>query len=214
MTPIQLEEMARRRYNAVNDSFFSQDEIFDYIWHAQMQLAKEARVIEKTYTTDTVVSQQGYAFPTNALDIKRITYEGQKLDPICQREDDVLTLLNQQTTSTGTPSSYFIWENTIFLRDIPGAVGELKIFSYDMPQQVTSTSVIDVPTEHHFDLLYFVLAEMALKDKNQPDESGYRTMWEMEKRRALARRRARLRGDSPAHVKDIDSIVGGVLGNV
>jgi hypothetical protein len=215
MTPSQLETAARMRYNAVGDTFWTQQEMLDLIYHAEMEMAQECHVIQNTYTASTVASQQAYAWPTNAIGIKRITLDGTKLFPIDMRDDDILTLANQAITSTGTPSHYYLWEKSIYLRPIPAvATHTIKIFSYDMPGTLLITSTLDVPTEYHNDLMYFVLAEMALKDGNSTQSEKYRAIWENRKKKATALVRARLRGDAPAAVKDIDSVITSGLGQV
>lgn len=214
MTPSQLEEAARRRYNAVGDTFWTQAEMFDLIYQAQMELALEALAIENVYSTTTVASQQAYPWPTRAIRIKRVTYDGTKLGVIDMREDDAITMLNSSTTSTGTPAYYYLWERSVYLRPVPAAAATLQIWTYDRPQTVTTTSTLDVSEEYHMDLLYFMLAEMSLKDNNPPMEQRYREIWEKRKLEAKKTVRKRLRGDSPAHVKDIDSLPMGGLGTV
>lgn len=214
MTPSQLEESARRRYNAIGDTYFTQAEILDYIYHAECELCRDGFVIQNTYTASTVASQQAYSWPTQAIAIKRITYDGAKLAQIDMREDDSVTQMNQVTTSTGTPAYYFLWEKSIYLRPVPAGVGTLKIFTYDRPQTVSITSVLDVPEDYHTDLIYFVLAEMALKDGNQLLERRYRDLWLAAKQSIVKVMRRRLRGDGPAHVKDIDTLPMSGIGTV
>jgi hypothetical protein len=219
MTPAQIEQSARRYYNAVGDTFHGQDEILDSIYHAEIQLVQAGLVIEASYTTPTVADQQEYTFPTNAESIKRITYEGAKLQPIDFREDDLLTLSDADTTSTGTPSHYFTWNNTIYLRPIPAAVGTLKIFSYDKPQAVTSNSTLEVPAIFHMGIVDFVLAQMYAKDKDFQTSEGYMQRWDnplghghIQRAKQLARKKKR--GDHPAYVKDEESLAAGLLGSL
>ena len=70
MTPVELETYIRQRYNAVGDSFFSQLEIFNSMWQAQMELATESLCIKTTYTTTSVASQRAYDFPTNTISVE------------------------------------------------------------------------------------------------------------------------------------------------
>ena len=129
MTPTQLESAARQRYNAVNDSFWSQAEMLGMIYQAQMELAAECLVIQNKYTTTTVASQQAYAWPTRAISIKRVTYDGAKIDPIDMREDDAISLSNTTSIATGTPQFYFSWENSIYLQPVPSEAKTLEIWT-------------------------------------------------------------------------------------
>lgn len=177
MTPGEVLSYARQQYNASNDSFFSDEELYRHVWFAQSILAKEANAIENTYTTTTVADQQEYEFPTNAIAIKRITWNGKALERITFREDDILTGRNAVTTATGEPAAYAVFDRVIYLRPIPGEAYTLKIFSYDGPQEVSSTSSLDVPDEMHLDLVNFVLWKMASKDQNFEGAKYYQEQW-------------------------------------
>ena len=214
MTPAEIEEMARRRYNAVNDTFWAQDEIFDMIYAACLEICDEGHAVERVYTTPTVASTQGYDFPTNAISVKRITYEGVKLTPMDMRDDDALTAMNQNTTSTGTPAYYWIWDRTIYLRPVPAAVGTLKIWTYNKQNEISAaTTTIEIPGQHHARLINPVLSGMAAKDSNFKAADWYLKLWEQDKVRIKMSMRKMKRADGFATVKDeslvIESRIGG-----
>ena len=154
MTPSELAEYARRQYTAVGDAFFSDPELYQYIWAAQLELATEALCIRRVYTASTVAAQQEYEYPTNALSIKRVTYDGEKLTPITFREEDALT--SPAVTVSGSPQYYAVWNDTLYLTPIPDAVGTLKIFSINEPQEVDNTSVLEVQTRYHLKMADFL----------------------------------------------------------
>ena len=164
MTVTQVLTAARNKYNAVGDSFFSDSELLTLLHEACIQINKKAKIIEATYSTSTVASQQEYAYPTNTVEIKRVTYDGRKLEPISFQDDDLITGYDQDTTSTGTPSTYFIWNETISLRPVPSAVGTLKIYSFNEPSELTVSSTIEIPSLFHMDLVNFMVSEMAAKE--------------------------------------------------
>jgi len=214
MTPTQLTTYIRQQYNATNDSFFSDAEIYRLIWAAQMEFAREAYAIEQVYTTSTVADQQEYDYPTNTMAIKRLTYAGQKLMPINFREDDAITLTNSATTATGTPQYYFVWKEVIYLRPIPSAVGTLKIYAYVEPSEVTSSTTIEVPTRYHLDLADFALWRMYLKDQNTNAAAIWQDIWNGRVEKAKIDRRRELRADSFAAVQNIDTLPETVIGAV
>ncbi len=207
MTPGELATYARQQYNAVNDQFFGDTELYKHIWAAQTILAKECKAVENTYTTPTVASQQEYTYPTNSIAIKRITYNGQRLTKIKIRDDDVLTGFNAATAATGTPTHYFLFDRVIYLRPVPDAVYTLKIFSFDMPQEVSSTSTLDVPSEFHLDLVNYLLWRMAAKDQNFESATHYKEEWNEAVARCKRWSRKRLLSDGFNVVRDED-IVG------
>ncbi len=213
MSPSDILLGARRKYNAVSDSFFSDDELLGHIYEACLEMAQECLVIERTYSTTSVASQQEYDYPGDTIAIKRMTYNGVKLDPIDMRDDDAITGLNQSTTSTGTPQFYYIWNDVIALRPIPSADGDtIKVWTYNEPAEVTTTSVLEIPTLFHKDIEKFVLKEMAYKDKQFEHGDRFDTKWETAKRKAKAWAKKKKRGDGFASVKSEEQMISGPLG--
>lgn len=201
MTPGELATYARQQYNSVNDEFFSDEELYKHIWAAQETLSKES-LIENTYNTTTVAGQQEYTYPTNAVAIRRITYDGKRLQRVDFREDDQQTGFDADTTSTGVPTTYVIFDRVIRLRPIPSDALTLQIFSYDRPQEVSSTSTLDVPEEFHLGMVDFLLWRMASKDQNFQSAAYYKAQWDDTLARARQWARKRKLGDSFNVVRD------------
>ncbi len=206
MTPAELNTYVRQRYNASNDGFFADTELYSYMYDAAMQLARESLCIRNIYTSSTVIDQREYAKPARSISIKRISYEGAKLFKINDRIDDALTLNNQDTTQTGTPLYYWEWSSTVDLRPVPDAVGDLKIYSYDQPDVVSATSTFDVPSRYHLDMANFVLSMMAMKDKNFTAADHYSQVWLQNKKDAKRQEVKFTKGDSFGAVLDELSI--------
>lgn len=212
-TPTELETIIRQRSNTVGDSFWSSDEMLSLFWMAHIEMAREALCIERIYTTTSVADQQDYDYPTQTIAIKRITYDGEKLEPITMREDDALTLSDMDTTSTGRPKYYFVWNNTLYLRPIPDTSDlEIKIFSFNEPQEILTTSTFEIPSQFVPDTQYYVLSAMAVKEGDVSRANFYQGMWAEAVRRCKAWTRKRLRGDAFAAVQDADSLPLSLLG--
>lgn len=215
MTPLDINTAARQRYNAVGDDFWSDSEIYSMIYQACCEMATEGFIIEQTYSTVSVASQQQYTFPTNALNIKRITFDGKKLDYITFREDDVITALNQTIGDTGTPTYYASWNNILYLRPVPTTAGlTIKIWANIEPQSVTAASTLELPTELQMAVVNFILSEMSAKNKNYQGAQYYRVLWEKDLARAKRLNRRRKIGDAFQVVKNVDVMIQSDLGNV
>ncbi len=202
MTPTELDDYCRRRYNAVGDTFYSSTEMLTYIWDAQMQLARETWCIRDVYTTTTVASQQEYAFPTPTLAIKRVTYDGTEVEP--RSLEEVLDLSSSVASPLGSPYIYAIWGETLYLAPLPDSALTLKIFSINEPSVVETSSVLEVPTRYHLDLAEFVNWQMAVKDKNYQGAALHKDNWEERVRKAKAFERKMLRGQQFSFVRDVD----------
>jgi hypothetical protein len=212
MTPTEIETMARDAYNAVGDKFWSQSEIFNLIYAAMMGLVEKGLVIERTFSASTVASQQEYDYPTNAIAIKRVEYDGAKLQHIDQREDDAITLNDAATTNEGTPYYYQTWNEVIILRPIPDSVGTLKIRAYVEPTVPTVSSTLEVPTQHHLKIVDFVVREMVAKDQNWNAYDRYDARWQEHLQTVMRWAAKKKRGDKFAVVKNVDTLTESLLG--
>lgn len=212
MTLTQLETAARNKYNSVNDNFYSSAEIYDLVYEAELILATDALAIEAKTTTSTVAGTQAYSYPTRTIAFKRIEYEGQKLAPIDQRDDDQLTLNNSSSLEQGTPQYYFIWNEQIYLRPIPAAVGTLTFYVYKEPDIVESGDTLEVPTLFHMDIVNYVVSEMAAKDQNADIASYYNAKWEKGLAKAIQWKRRRTISDSFKFVRDEEALAYNLLG--
>ena len=199
MTPSTLISIIRERYNAVNDSFFSDIMLYNALYQAQMQLALECNLIENTYTTTSTAGERNYAYPSTAISIRRVEYKGVKVCPVALIEDPKTST----TEPTGTPGEYAIWDNEIIFFATPDTDGdEIKVFSYDMPSEVSATSVLSVPAQYHMSLTDFVIALMFEKEQNDKMANYHRTLWERAVNRIKRQRAIAKRGDSYAVVRD------------
>lgn len=203
MNATQLELYCRQRYNAISDTFFTQDELWRAMEEAQMELATKAKVITDVYSTTSVASQREYDYPTRAISIARVEFDGLKLEQISWDEDDKITLGDTDTTATGDPLYYSIWNNVLFLRPTPstGAL-TIKVYTYNKPRTLSNSDLtLDVPEEYHYDLSYFVLHYMAIKDTNTAMAKYYVDQWQKVIDNALAWQRKKDRGNRPRRVQ-------------
>lgn len=215
MTPEEVINLARSQYNAVNDTFFSDAELRDYLSKACIELSLKAHCIQSTFTTTTVADQQEYELPEHAIAIKRITYDGKKLDPFTFREDDVVTLNNSTSTDSGTPSYYATWGTSIFLRPIPSDAKTLKIYAFVKAQRIESTTAsLEIPEVYHHDLMDYVLFRMAIKDENNKSAKDYYDLWRQNIRDCIKAERRKLRGDSFTHVQAVEILPTTTLGTL
>jgi len=203
MTPANIVESAQRRYNAENDSFYSDDELFGLIYEAQLEIQQETRITESTDSSITTVSgTRTYSLPTNWTDLLRVEYDGCPLDLIDFDVDDQITGEQPDTTGTGTPTAYFLHNELIYLRSVPDAAKTLKLFGWKQPTDITAgTDAILIPSMWHHVLIDYVTSEIAFKDNNNSVGSYYANKFErnvVKIKRYVARRK---RGGGFAVVK-------------
>jgi len=195
-----IQTRARERYNAVGDEFYSDQMLRDLIYDGQSILAKEGWVIEKTFSTPSVVDTREYAYPATTLGIKEVRYNNEKLTKIKLSQDPKTSTSEPK----GRPRTYGIWDDTIILFPTPDTAGDtIQIRVYKYPDDVTSnTDAIQVPEEFKEDLVVYMLQWMASKDQNLPLQDRYQRLWNEAVLRAKKQRRKRLRGDQNTRVSD------------
>jgi len=195
MTPLEVITAARQFHNAVGDDFWSDAELYNHLYFCATRLATEAECIENRYTTTTVASQQEYARPTRAFRLKRVEYNGQKLDVIDFRGLDSV-YLNTTTAVTGTPQYYYEFDDVIGLYPTPDTASvTIKIYSYDYPSFPSTTSTLEVPVQYHRALVMGVRALMSPKELGHPNTGFYRDEWENALLEIKRQERRRKRGD-------------------
>jgi len=214
MTPDQIQSAARRKYNAVGDTFYNDSFFYDLIFQAETELVTEGLLIENTYSTTSVASQREYAYPTSAIAIRRLEYDGNKLAKSTFREDDAMTLSQSDTTDGGTPTVYQTWDRIIYLRPIPDTADlTIKIFTYDEPVLLsTGNANLAVPTVYHTAIVDFVVSHLASKNQDFQTATFYMNRWEQGK--VLAKRlHAKVkRTDKFTRVKNVDDLPATHLG--
>lgn len=207
MTPSDLETYVRQRYNAVGDTFFPTAEIMNFFYQGQIELAIETNCIQSTYTTSSVDGQRAYDFPTDAISVRRVEYDGARIYPSDFIDDDVLTGNSPDTTSEGIPQFYQIWGSQIYLRPKPNASSEtIKVYSYDMPSIPTAAGTLDVPSYAHVYLADYALYCMTMQDKNTALADRFLEKWEQNKVMVKKIEASRMVGDSFRVVKDEDHL--------
>lgn len=201
MTPTDLETYIRQSYNAVGDTFYPQ--IPNFIYEAQIELARKTMCIRNVYTTVSVASQRVYDFPSTAIAIARVEYDGERIFPNDFIDDDSQTGNNPDETLTGIPEYYQQWGQDLYLRPTPSTSAlTIKIYSYDLPSVVTPTGTLDVPTRYHMDLADYALYKMALQDKDFSAADRYKSLWDQKVKDAVIFERQRHVADEFRTVKD------------
>lgn len=215
MTPTDIITAARDMYNATGDSFFSDTLMYNWIWQGCHEFAKKTWLIEATSSSSTVAGTQAYAYPTNAIAIKRVTVNGKKLKRITFREDDAITLSNSVSATQGYPIYYTDFNSSLALRPIPDSIYTMVTYYYsDQPQITAGTTPIILPALFHFDLVDYVLYRMFMKDKDIESGQFHLQNWLMHIKDGLSYKNRLKRTDSFATVQSEDTLPVTILGEV
>jgi hypothetical protein len=206
LTPLEVADAARREYNvASGDTFFSDTQLYEWLYAAEIELCKKTMIAKQVYSTTTVAGTAEYNYPTNAFAIKNVTYNGYPLRRITFREDDLLSGGDQDSTTQGEPIGYVDWGQVLYLRPLPNAARTLKMWSYIHPSAVhTATSSFVIPDEFHIQLKEYCLARMCAKNKNYEGYRFYQGLWDNVIAEATEYVRLKERGDNFNIVQNVD----------
>lgn len=172
MTPAQVLAYVRRQVHESSPNFWSDAEIYGYMWDAEQIIVREYQCYETTDTsTSTVASTQAYAWPTGCLYITRLTYDGVKLQKISQSDQDALDGTSYGSTlSSAKPEFYWEYGDYVYLYPVPNAAATLKFFYAKEPTEITSSSTaFSVPALFHRSIPFYCLHLMYAK-RGEDDE--------------------------------------------
>lgn len=215
MLVTDIQTAARDSYNATGDSFFPDSQLNLWITQGCNEMCTTSWLIDSATTTSTVSGTQAYAYPTNAIAIKRVTVGGKKIKRITQRQDDSITLSNQASTQSGYPVYYYDFDGSIYLRPIPDAIYTLVIQTNNMQTPITSNVVpLDIPAVFHFYLVDYCLMRMFQKDKDIPNVQLHLSIWNDHLKKVSSYKQLMKRQDSFTTVQDEETLPVTILGEV
>ena len=162
-----IAEFRSQRTDAVAPYLWSDDEIISYLNSAMQEACERALLIEDSTTTDCsrvtlIAAQSSYALHASVLQVKRVTYAGQKIiEASVEALDDADPLWE---TRTGVPNQYvMIGKNTLRLVPVPTADSvavtsqiELTVFRTPLVQFSDSSPdnmVPEIPFVYHLRLM-------------------------------------------------------------
>ena len=179
MTLAQALDFLRYRMNEQGSSspYYQDQEIYQIISSRAQVACSVLGLIEATDTsTSTVIGTQAYAWPSSAVTIVNVLYDGVKLQEMTFREWEEEKASG--TTPSGTPIGYVLFNREILLIPKPSAVAVLTVYYEGVHPWITvSTATIDLPPELHSALMEGCLADMYAKALNTTMATFYENKW-------------------------------------
>jgi len=176
MTPAQILTAARNNLNSLNDTFWSDSELYSSLYRAELRLARRAQTIDNVYTTTSVSGTAQYIKPTRAIEIWKVKYDGRPLQPITQREYDAMN--PNSASSSGTPAYFMFYDEAFYLYPTPNDTKTIEVFTYDEPNEITATSTLETPSVYHDILVDGLTFFMCPKDLGHPTTLLWKDAWE------------------------------------
>lgn len=215
MTPAQILATIRNQVYETTAAFYTDAEIYSYMWQAEQDLAE---ITKSTEAKDTSVTSstgtQLYNVPSTVAYIHRVEWDGVKLKKIDLTEEDALDF-NQygSTKQQGSPNFYFQWGNQIGLYPVPNDAKNVTMYYYAEPSVITSASTaFTLPSILHRYIPDYALYRMYAKDQDEGRAQFHRQQWEANLIRAKQLWSKRMNEDKYWVVRDTENYAQTELG--
>lgn len=177
MTPAQFVTVVRNRNNALNDSNWSDDEIYALLTNRCNEALSYIGLIESTSTVTSTAGTETIAYPSYCATIENVEYTNKRLRKVDFGRWDIYKARGTSQPE-GLPSMFTVWDEQIYLIPTPSSTGDaIKIWYQQYHPDITSSSTILIPPILHPHLVHGVLADMYAKDLNVQLMQIYEQKW-------------------------------------
>lgn len=214
MTPAQALTRTRNQLNEATAAFWSDAEIFGYMWEAECLLAGKSGMVQAVTAVTTVTGTSAYAFPAGYQRLSRLSYDGKKLKKGDFTDRDYLNGTNYGSTPpSGRPQMYAQWANQVYLSPVPDDAKTLAIFGLKVPTEITAAAAFSIQEENIQQMIPdYCVAKALMKDGENPRADRLMKLFEANVLRAESIWEDKKNEDRVLAVKDEDQYAGGVLG--
>jgi len=166
---------ARRRINETSTAFHSDDDLVAYTDEAQKYTVRETKCLTAIDSSETAVAgTQNYDLPSDWFAVERILFDGKKLFRTTFAEIDEREI--DETDLTGTPKSYYEYNDDIWLIPIPGGgdAGKIiKVYYYKQPSNITATTNTLDTKAIYDDIIICYMVYLALLKEPEYEAADY-----------------------------------------
>ena len=215
MTPSEVLTDIRNQINEQSAGFYSDEEIYAYMWNGEKILAETTGCAETTDSTlTTVAAQREYTIPSTVATLLRVEYDSYKLKKIDLTQlDQIEGKTYGGITTSGDPVYYYEFGNKIGLSSIPTAAKTLKLWVIAIPTKLTSTSTaFTIPNRYGDYLTDYCLFRMWAKDQQNDMADRFENRWEKNLSTVESKWKDVKFRDNYIQVKDEDQFEGTEIG--
>lgn len=215
MTPAQILSAVRNQAYEQDADFWTDSEIYQYMWEAECEVAGIVGCSEGTDTsTTTVADTQEYSLPSDCLYVLRAIWDQVKLKRIDLKDQDYLDgTLYGGTLTTGDPEHYYEFGNKLGLYPVPSSAKTLKLWYVKQPTQITVGSIsFTIPLLFQHYIIDYVLYRMLLKDQDNDRAMIHKRLWDENVQKAIAKWELMREKDRISIVRDTDEYPNTSLG--
>lgn len=183
MTPSEILESIRDQVYESSASFWSDDEIYRYMWQAECEIAGliECNDIIDSTSLDSTSGTKDYTIPSNFLDVYSVKFGNKFLKKITEREKTYFDFNNVTSTDySGEPDAFYLRGSTLSLYPNPTTTGvNITLIGNGQPTKLTSASTsFSIDQMFHHYIIDYCLSRMYAKDQDEVRADRHLRMWE------------------------------------
>lgn len=178
----QQVSMVKTLFGDSSGAMVSDSDIKTFLNAAQIDVARRTTYLGKRAQTSSVASDGTYELPDDLLLIKKVTYNGTKLEKIDEEVLDDLNPTADNGSSVGTPTHYYLWGRILHLNPWPESAGSgnIDIWYIKSPAElVDDTDVTELPANCHEDMVKYALALCKEVDDDYNAVANIRSEYEL-----------------------------------
>lgn len=148
------------------------DDVIRWINDAQEQIVLENDgLMEATGTASSVANQKQYSLPADFSTLRALAYKGYHLEALNFNEfnSQVDGYQSSDNTNTGTPTTYMVWNNEVWLNPVP-STSETNAITIYYQKHPTSVGLLadplSLPLQYHNTIIKYCMAQAYELDEN------------------------------------------------
>lgn len=164
----EIKTAVKRQFGDESGAQITESDITRWANDAVRDIVRKVEISNQHRETASVADDGSYELPDNFMYIARVTYSNRLLRE-SKLQDLDLSSNAVDTVSPGTPESYYIWNNTLYLHPAPSSsgTGNLDIWYVSQPASLGSDiDVPEIPTYMHEDIVRYCLARAKELDED------------------------------------------------
>lgn len=183
MTPSEILESIRDQVYESTSGFWTDDEVYRYMWQAECEIAGliECNDITDSTTLDSTSGTKYYTIPSTFLDVYSVKFGNKILKKITEREKTFFDSNNVTSTdSSGEPDCYYIRGSVLSLYPIPNTTGtNITLIGNGQPTKLTTSSTaFSIDQIFHHYIIDYCLSRMYAKDQDEIRADRHYKIWE------------------------------------
>jgi len=187
------------------EGFYTDNEIYAYIWQAEIEINNLCGCAETTdSSTTTTAGTAEYSKPTDCLRIVRLLWDSNRMKKIDFRElENNEGFTYGHTIAQSQPWAYYEYGANIGLYPTPNATKTIKFYYVQQPAQITDVSTaFTIPLDFHVLISDYCLYRMWGKDQEETRSVNHKKLFDENLMRAVSSWTKRRNADRIMVVKD------------